>query len=126
VKRLLTLLFIILSTTCFCQFRKGYSESKVRAEFNFLSFTTEYAENNTKYITADMDYGTFIMFFFKYDECIKTVISTKDKKYLHGKIQYLNNNCTIISKTEWNDYLEHSIVTINLEIINGYYCIIFQ
>lgn len=85
----------------------GVSEYKIRNMYPEKKWTSDYTKNGTKYISADMVYGTFIYYFDKETQlsyyCLQLPFSIPA---MNGQVEAYNKKYVITSDRSWTAYLE--------------------
>ena len=100
MRKLLIILFLILSIDSIGQSRIGYSYDQIRKEFSGLLFEIDL----TKEIRLYSTYNEYAKIMFAFDNesiCIGTIIVPNSKKILDMYVNQYNTHYKIVSKTKW-------------------------
>lgn len=116
MKKLIFAFLILLPFTGKSQAHLGSSFADIKARYPDKIFKIEFANDGTKYTTADQPYGTF---FYNFDKetgltylCIQI---PHNMDALNAQVEVYNKKYVIVSETSWKAYLEGGgIMKINL------------
>lgn len=100
MRKLLFILFLVLSIKSIGQSRIGYSYDQIRKEFNGVLFEIDL----TKEIRLYSTYNEYAKIMFAVDTesiCIGTLIIPNNKTILDIYINQYNTHYKIVSKTKW-------------------------
>lgn len=94
----------------------GETLSGLKARYPDKYFKIEYANDGTKYTTAEQPLGTFVYYFDKETELTSFCIQIpKSMTALNAQVEIYNKKYVIISENKWKAYLEGGgILNINL------------
>lgn len=94
----------------------GSTLADLKARYPDKTFKIEYANDGTKYTTANQTYGTFVYYFDNETGLTKFCIQFPDNMTaLNSQVEVYNKKYVIVSETSWKAYLEGGgIMKINL------------
>lgn len=105
MKKLL-LLLMMLPMIAHSQVRIGFTTAEVREEFPDVKDNWENGHTLRRVTNT-----TMTVYFANDSEIIeKCAVVVPSGAAMNGYVEYLNNNCTIISKREWNQYTSDGIL----------------
>lgn len=114
MKQYITFLFLLFTTNLIGQARLGWTEKQIRTEFSNQTFTSDYADDGTKYISfRKQDYS--VAYFFNNDGlCYLVFVSPYSQQLVNALVQKYNNEYVIISNTKWQYYTSGGIINIDI------------
>lgn len=124
----LLLVALQLSFLCSAQAHLGSTEAEIKALHPDNTWTVDFANDGTKYISSEMALGTFVYYFDEEtgvsEYCIQLPSSMTN---LNTQVQIYNEKYVITSTTSWTAYLEGgAIMYIRLYYDNAYQLYAFQ
>lgn len=99
----------------FAQAHIGSTASEIKSFHPGVAFQTDYAEDGTKYMFAEMPLGIFFYYFNSYgvsEYCIQVPYTMGD---LNLQVEIYNGKYVILSDNSWKAYLEGG-GTMNIEL----------
>ena len=109
MKKLLFIIFFMPSI-CFAQARLGYNEQYIRNEFSEYSFGAGYLKTGEKYISAQMDHGTFAYYFNEYNLCYMCVCLPGFRDDVNYYVKKFNSDYVPTGNDTWKVYLQNGEV----------------
>lgn len=108
------LLFPVLGSA---QAKIGKTLEEIKELYPNKTFEIDYANDGTKYASAEMDYGTFTYYFEKNNGvAFRCIQIPTDLIALNAQVENYNSKYVILSESSWKAYLEGGFVMkINLE-----------
>jgi predicted PolB exonuclease-like 3'-5' exonuclease len=106
MKKIVFLIILIIPFLGKTQAHLGSSLSDLKAMYPGEAFKIEYADDGTKYTSADQLLGTFIYYFDKETNLTFLCVQIpNDLEALNAQIEIYNKKYVIISDTSWKAYL---------------------
>lgn len=107
LKIFLTGLFLITCLSGFSQARIGFTESQIRSDLSYLTFTEGVSNEGYKYIYAYADRGVVAYYFGEDGLCMLTRFLPYTQGDLNFYVESYNSKYVIISETHWKAYLQN-------------------